>query len=278
MDSDKQTGFDTNSAEMVDMYDELPLWAAPFGMELLRQISIKSGVTALDIGFGTGFPLTELAMRLGSSSKVYGVDPWEAATRRVKRKINYYGISNIELITGVVENLPLDDATIDLIVSNNGVNNVNDMHKALLECARVAKKDAQLVFTMNLNTSMHELFKIFRESLAHLGIVECEDNISELVYKKRKPISEVERLLQNTGFHNLNMTKHEFDYRFADAQAMFDHYFMRLAFIDDWQKIVPVDVRPEFIRVVKQLVNTISKKEGFFKLTIPFVVISCNKI
>jgi hypothetical protein len=47
-----------------DLYDELPLWSAPFGLKLLEHIEYKKNLTALDIGFGNGFPLTELDMRL----------------------------------------------------------------------------------------------------------------------------------------------------------------------------------------------------------------------
>ena len=57
------------------MYDEFPFWSAPFGTKLLDMINYRRGITALDIGFGTGFPLVELAMRLGPTCTVRGIDP-----------------------------------------------------------------------------------------------------------------------------------------------------------------------------------------------------------
>jgi precorrin-6B methylase 2 len=54
--------------------DELPIWSAPFGLKLLNYIGYKPNITALDIGFGTGFPLIEIAMRLGKESTIYGID------------------------------------------------------------------------------------------------------------------------------------------------------------------------------------------------------------
>jgi len=50
------------------MYDELPIWSAPFGLKLLEFIDYKPNITAIDLGFGTGFPLIEIAMRLGNDS------------------------------------------------------------------------------------------------------------------------------------------------------------------------------------------------------------------
>ena len=61
--------------KLVNVLDELPLWSAPFGLKLLDAIEYKPNISALDIGFGNGFPLTELAMRLGETSTVYGIDP-----------------------------------------------------------------------------------------------------------------------------------------------------------------------------------------------------------
>ena len=60
-------------SNLVEVFDEIPIWAAPFGLKLLEFINYKLNISALDIGFGTGFPLTELAMRLGESSIVYGI-------------------------------------------------------------------------------------------------------------------------------------------------------------------------------------------------------------
>jgi arsenite methyltransferase len=70
---------DRLNVELTGFYDELPLWSAPFGIKLLEEVPLRKNIRALDIGFGTGFPLLELAQQLGASSVVYGIDPWEEA-------------------------------------------------------------------------------------------------------------------------------------------------------------------------------------------------------
>ena len=122
-----KTDWNYNSEKLVEVFDELPLWAAPFGLKLLDGIRYKKGIQAVDVGFGVGFALIEIAMRLGQDSKVYGIDTWEAAVDRAEKKIDFYGLRNIEIIRGVAENMPLNDNSIDLIVSNNGLNNVADL-------------------------------------------------------------------------------------------------------------------------------------------------------
>ena len=66
----------------VALYDELPLWSAPFGQVLLQQVELGSDLTVLDVGCGTGFPLLELAERLGPEARLHGVDPWGPAMER----------------------------------------------------------------------------------------------------------------------------------------------------------------------------------------------------
>ena len=92
-----KSNFDLNDKDTVSIIDELPLWSAPFGLKLLDAIKLRPNITALDIGFGLGFPLLEVAQRLGNSSKVYGIDPWKAAIERTQTKINILGLTNIEL-------------------------------------------------------------------------------------------------------------------------------------------------------------------------------------
>ena len=107
-----------------EFLDELPLWSAPFGLKLLDYIDYKPNITAIDIGFGTGFPLIEMAMRLGNSSTVYGIDEWKEVIIRLESKIEYFGLSNVKIIEGSVESIPLD---------NNCINKVTNMDKALME-------------------------------------------------------------------------------------------------------------------------------------------------
>lgn len=73
------------SPDLPDLFDELPLWPAPFGLALLDRVRLVPGLVALDVGYGTGFPRVELAQRLGRTARVHDVDPCEGALARVRR-------------------------------------------------------------------------------------------------------------------------------------------------------------------------------------------------
>ena len=78
---------DLSAPNIVGTYDELPLWSAMFGLLLLDHVPLKDVRLALDVGCGTGFPLIELAERLGPTGHVHGIDPWSAALGRAREKI-----------------------------------------------------------------------------------------------------------------------------------------------------------------------------------------------
>ena len=272
------TAFDFNSDELIELFDELPFWAAPFGLKLLENVRMRKNSTVLDIGFGAGFPLTELAMRFGKSSKVYGIDPWEAAIKRAEKKIAFYGIDNVEIIRGVAENIPLADRSVDLITSNNGLNNVSDLNKTLSECSRIMKSGGQFIQTMNLSETMIEFYDIMEEVLKEWGMQTEIDAMRNHIYTMRKPLEELVSLVEQNGFSVKKVIKDQFNYTFADGSTVLQYYFIRLAFLDSWKNIVSEDKQAEIFEIIENKMNKIAEDQGFFKLSIPFAVIDSEKI
>jgi ubiquinone/menaquinone biosynthesis C-methylase UbiE len=263
-------------AGLADVYDELPLWSAPFGLKLLEHVDYKPGITALDIGFGTGFPLTELAMRLGESSVVYGIDPWTGATARVTKKIEYYGISNIRLIQGTAEAIPLENDSVDLIVSNNGLNNVGDQEKALSECSRIIKDGGQFVMTMNLDKTFIEFYDQLELVLAEMKLETEIGLMHSHIHEKRRPLDEVTSMLQKYGFTVKRIEHDQFCYKFTDGTAMLNHYFIRLAFMESWIKFLPEDRLKIIFDKTEQRLNELARIAGGIQLSVPFVLIDSH--
>ena len=77
---------DLSASHIAGVYDELPLWSAMFGLLMLEHLPLR-GRTVLDVGCGTGFPLIELAERLGAGCRVDGIDTWKEALDRAQEKI-----------------------------------------------------------------------------------------------------------------------------------------------------------------------------------------------
>jgi len=260
-----------------DLFDEIPIWSAPFGLKLLDSIIYKPGITALDIGFGNGFPLTEIALRLGESSTVYGIDPWKDGIARTNRKIKFFGINNIKIIEGYAEDIPLKNNSVDLIVSNNGLNNVSDLEKVLGECSRILKSGGQFLQTMNLDKSMFEFYSQLEQVLAELHMEKEIELMHRHIYEKRRPLDEIIPMIKKHNFMIKDLEHDQFNYKFTNGTAMLNHYFIRIAFMDSWKKILPVNKQEQIFDTIEQRLNEQALITGEVKLSIPFVMINSIK-
>jgi len=269
--------FDFNNPDLIETFDELPLWSAPFGIRLLDLVKYKSSINALDIGCGTGFPLLELAMRLGSTSKVYGIDPWEALFPRILKKMNFLGIENVVLEKGLAEKLPFEDEFFNLVVSNNGINNVENEEEALKQIYRTTAQDAQIILTMNLKESMHEFYTTFEEILKLNNCVQEIQDMHDHIYHKRKPVSYHSELIHKAGFRDIRIQYDTFTLKFTDGTSMLNHYFIRLAFLPSWLNILKKEDRESLFFQVSEKLNEISRKQGSLSLSIPFCIIEFYK-
>ena len=111
---------DFNQPGVVEQYDELPLWSAPFGLMLLDRVPLKPGMVVLDVGAGTGFLTVELAQRCGPTARVVAVDPWKPAMDRLRGKLGYLGLTNVDLQERDAAALDLPGESVDLEIRHYG--------------------------------------------------------------------------------------------------------------------------------------------------------------
>lgn len=147
-------------AAVAEQYDELPLWSAPFGQMILERVPLRRGQTILDIGAGTGFLTIELAQR--SAAQVIAIDPWADAMEVLRRKVDYLQLANVELVVGDASQLDLADGSVDVIVSNLGINNFDNAAAVLTECRRVLRPGGRLLISTNLVGHMAEFYDVLR--------------------------------------------------------------------------------------------------------------------
>ena len=105
---------------------------------------IKEGDTVLDLGSGAGFDCFLASKKAGGSGKVIGVDMTEGMIEKAKANAEKYGYKNVEFKLGEIENLPIEDNSIDVAISNCVINLVPDKEKAFSEIYRVLKTGGKI--------------------------------------------------------------------------------------------------------------------------------------
>jgi SAM-dependent methyltransferase len=101
--------------------------------------SIGEGAVVLDVGCGAGTDLLLAARRVGPRGRAIGVDMTEAMRRRAAAGAAACGLVNVDVRDGDATALPVEDQSIDVVISNGVLNLVPDKPKALAEMARVLK-------------------------------------------------------------------------------------------------------------------------------------------
>ena len=100
---------------------------------------LKPGETVLDLGSGGGIDVLLSAKRVGPSGKAYGLDMTDEMLALAHENQRKAGVQNVEFLKGEIENIPLPDNSVDVIISNCVINLSADKDKVLQEAFRVLK-------------------------------------------------------------------------------------------------------------------------------------------
>ena len=100
---------------------------------------LHEGETVLDLGSGAGADVFISALRLGPSGKAIGLDMTDEMLELARRNAAEAGVSNVEFLKGYLEDIPLPDASVDVVISNCVINLAADKRTVLAEAARVLR-------------------------------------------------------------------------------------------------------------------------------------------
>ncbi|MGC9316708.1 MAG: arsenite methyltransferase [Armatimonadota bacterium] len=132
-------------------YDDADLSAVPAGADMglgcgnpIAIADLKPGEAVLDLGCGGGFDCFLAANAVGPEGRVIGVDMTEEMIATARTNAEKAGYSNVQFRLGEIEALPVEDGSVDVVISNCVINLVPDKARAFAEACRVLKPGGRL--------------------------------------------------------------------------------------------------------------------------------------
>ena len=145
-------GTDRQGVFGADLYPDVGPCAAPAGVveaslgcgNPTAVAELREGETVLDLGSGGGLDALLSAGRVGPTGFVYGVDMTDEMLALARKNAADSGATNVEFLSGTIEDLPLPDASIDVVISNCVINLSVDKPAVFKEIARVLKDGGRI--------------------------------------------------------------------------------------------------------------------------------------
>ncbi len=253
---------DLANPEVAETFDDQSYWSSMFGQLLLRNLPLAPRLAVLDVGCGTGFPLLELADRLGPTSTAHGIDSWAHAVARARLKARVRGNTNVHVTHGDAADMPYDDSSFDLIVSNLGLNNFDTPTVVMAECRRVCKPKGRIALTTNLVGHMSEFYQIYEQTLVDLGNSHLVDQLRHQ-QAHRATLEGLHDLFSGAGFEVTDCHTDTFTLRYADGSSFLRAYLSRVGFLDGWRSVLRgTGQETAVFEELEARLNQISRKSG----------------
>lgn len=106
---------------------------------------VQEGQTVLDLGSGAGIDLLLAARKVGPTGRAIGVDMTDEMIEKARANVASAGLTNVEVRKGIIEDLPIETASVDWVISNCVINLSPEKDRVFREVARVLRPNGQML-------------------------------------------------------------------------------------------------------------------------------------
>ena len=164
-----------------------------FKQSITKAVLVVEGEIILDLGSGGGIDVLMASKYVGESGKIYGLDMTDEMLELANKNKEKMGVKNVEFIKGYIEDIPLEDETLDAIISNCVINLSDNKQKVYDEAYRVLKQGGRVAIADVVSlkpVSEH----IKKQAQLWAGCI-----------SGAMPIPEYKKILEQAGFRDISI-------------------------------------------------------------------------
>ncbi len=190
--------------------DALPkeLWeyCAAVGNPFL-DAEINEGDIVVDLGCGAGVDVLVARLHVGESGRVYGVDITPKMVEKASEHANLAGFTNVEILESSFDNVPLEDESVDVVISNGAINLTSCKESVFAEIYRILKPEGKIYFADMIDISEPSSECCSLEQSSCCSASEGEEDWANCVAGTMRE-NELIELMQKAGFKDVACTGH----------------------------------------------------------------------
>jgi arsenite methyltransferase len=168
--------------------------------------AIRPGETVVDLGSGSGMDSFLAAQQVGATGRVIGIDMTDAQLEKAARLARAHGITNAEFLNAHIEDLPLEEACADVVISNGVVNLSPAKERVFAEAARVLRAGGRLAIA-----------DIVTDTQLPVGVT-CDASLWAACIGGAMQRDDYREAIESAGFELQDIREND-EYRFVSEQA-----------------------------------------------------------
>ncbi|MEO6950582.1 MAG: methyltransferase domain-containing protein [Polyangia bacterium] len=225
--------------KLAKIYDAevVPIWSRRFGRMLLRDLVVPNKAMVLDTNCGSGYPSLDLLKRMDEAGRIIAIDTSSPLLDEARTKAGKLSGKRIFFRSEAsLPKLPFAEQVYDLVISNAGLQQIDDPEPAIRECARVTKVGGEVVATYPLAGTFGEFYDILREVLIKGDYKDAIDRLDAYL-TRYPPLEQAAAWFEDAGLSDVRVEYESFELLFKSSREFFFAPIIEYGPLSNWKAI-----------------------------------------
>jgi ubiquinone/menaquinone biosynthesis C-methylase UbiE len=225
--------------KLAKLYDAevVPIWSRRFGRMLMRDLTVPGKAMVLDVNCGSGYPSLDILRKMDEQGRIIAIDTSSPLLDEARSKAGKLSGKRIFFRSeSTLPKLSFAEEVYDLVLSNAGLQQLDDPEPAVRECARVTKLGGRVIATYPLAGTFGEFHDLFREVLVKGDYKDAIDRLDAYL-TRYPPLEQAAGWFEDAGLTDIETEFESFTLLFKSSREFFFAPIIEYGPLSTWKAI-----------------------------------------